>query len=182
MKFIETILQGAYLIVPDLLEDERGFFARTFCRREFAEMGINSDFVQGNISYNKKKGTLRGMHYQIRPHAEVKLVRCTAGAIYDVIVDLRPESPTFRQWISAELTASNHETLYIPERFAHGFQTLSDDAEVIYHHSAYYAPENEHGLRFDDSSLGIAWPLPVAVISDRDKNHPLMDDHFQGIQ
>ena len=182
MKFVETILKGAYVITPDIIEDDRGFFARTFCRREFAEMGINSDFVQGNISYNKKKGTLRGMHYQIRPHAEVKLIRCTAGAIYDVIVDLRPESPTFRQWISVELTAANHEMLYIPERFAHGFQTLSDDTEVIYHHSAYYAPENEHRLRFDDSSLGIAWPLPVAVISDRDKNHPLMDDHFQGIQ
>lgn len=182
MKFVETILKGAYVITPDIIEDDRGFFARTFCRREFAEMGLNPDLVQCNISYNKKRGTLRGMHYQIRPHAEVKLIRCTAGAIYDVIVDLRPESPTFRQWISVELTAANHEMLYIPERFAHGFQTLSDDTEVIYHHSAYYSSENERGLRFDDSSLGIAWPLPVAVISARDQNHPSLDAYFQGLK
>jgi len=182
MKFVETILQGAYLIVPDLLEDERGFFARTFCRREFEEKGLNPDIIQCNISFNKKKGTLRGMHYQVGPHGEVKLVRCTSGAIYDVIVDLRAESPTFRQWIAVELTAENHRMLYIPERFAHGFQTISDNTEVIYHHSVYYSPENERGLRFDDSILGITWPLPVAVISDRDQNHPLMDDHFQGIK
>jgi len=182
MKFVEPILQGAYLIMPDLLEDERGFFARTFCRREFEAKGLNPDIIQCNISFNKKRGTLRGMHYQVGPHGEAKLVRCTAGAIYDVIVDLRAESPTFKQWIAVELTAENHKMLYIPERFAHGFQTLNDNTEVIYHHSAYYSSENERGLRFDDSGLGIAWPLPVAVISDRDKNHPLMDENFQGIK
>lgn len=168
--------------MPDLIEDDRGFFARTFCRHEFTERGLNPDFVQCNISYNKKKGTLRGMHYRVGNHGEVKLVRCAAGAIYDVIIDLRAESPTFRQWISVELAAENHKLLYIPERFAHGFQTLSDNTEVIYHHSAYYSPENERGWRFDDSGLGIEWPLPVAVISDRDQNHPLMDDYFQGIR
>lgn len=182
MKFIETILNGAYLIVPDLLEDERGFFSRTFCRREFEEKGLNPDIVQCNISFNNKKGTLRGLHYQVGDHGEVKLIRCAAGAIYDVIVDLRAESPTFKQWISAELTAENHRMLYIPGRFAHGFQTLSDNTEVIYHHSSYYSPENERGLRFNDSSLGIEWPLPVAVISNRDQNHPLSDDNFRGMK
>lgn len=176
MKFVETILKGAYVITPDIIEDERGFFARTFCRREFAEMDLNSDFVQSNISYNKKKGTLRGMHYQICPHAEVKLIRCTAGAIYDVIVDLRPESPTFRQWISAELTARNHCLLYVPEGFAHGYQTLLPDTEVSYQVSEFYDPQRERGVRWDDPAVGIKWPLPVTSISTKDQNHKIFTE------
>ena len=136
MKFIETELKGAFLINPEPLEDERGFFARTWCRKEFEQHGLNPDWVQCNISYNKRKGTLRGMHYQIAPYAEAKLVRCTMGAIYDVIIDLRPDSKTYRQWISAELSAENRKMIYIPQGFAHGFQTLVDNTEVFYQMSA----------------------------------------------
>lgn len=182
MKFTETPLQGAYLITPDLLEDERGFFARSFCRHEFTDHGLNADFVQCNISFNKMKGTLRGMHYQISPHEEVKLVRCTAGAIYDVIIDLRAESPTFMKWFAVELTAENHKLLYIPKRFAHGFQTLSANTELSYHHSSFFSPECSRGLRFDDPILGIKWPLSVGVISVRDQNYPPMDNSFEGIE
>jgi len=180
MKFVETKLKGAFVITPDLIEDERGFFARTFCRREFEDHGLNPDLVQCNLSFNKKKGTLRGMHYQASPHAEVKLVRCTAGAVYDVIIDLRSASPTFKQWLSVELTAENRKMLYIPKGFAHGFQTLADNTELIYHHSAYYSPEYERGLKFDDSGLSIDWPLPVDVISARDQSHPQIDNKFLG--
>ena len=143
MIFEETKLRGAFVIVPERIEDERGFFARTFCRREFEAHGLNPDLVQCNISFNKAKGTLRGMHYQIAPHAEAKLVRCTAGAIYDVVIDLRPESKTFRQWFGAELTAENRNMLYVPEGFAHGFQTLADESEVSYHHSAFFSPDHQ---------------------------------------
>ncbi len=167
--------------MPDYIEDERGFFARTFCRREFEDHGLNPDLVQCNISFNHKKGTLRGMHYQAPPHAEAKLVRCTAGAVYDVIVDLRHKSPTFMQWHAEELSADNHRMIYIPEGFSHGFQTLIDNTEVIYHHSAYYSPEYERGLKFNDPALAIVWPLPVSAISAKDQNRSLLGNNLQGI-
>ena len=182
MKFTETKLKGSFIITPDLIEDKRGFFARTFCQHEFEEHGLNSGLVQCNISFNKKKGTLRGMHYQAKPHTEAKLVRCTAGAIYDVIIDLRPESPTFRQWLSETLSADNHRMFYIPEGFAHGFQTLTDNTELIYQHFVFHSPEHERGVRFNDPDLNIAWPLNVSVISPKDQSYPLMDDHFKGIE
>ena len=182
MKFIGAKLQGAFIITPDFIEDERGFFTRTFCRREFEKQGLNPNLVQCNISFNKKKGTLRGMHYQIAPSAEAKLVRCAAGRIYDVIIDLRPESPTFRQWLAEVLSADDHRMLYIPEGFAHGFQTLTDNTELIYQHSAFYSPEDARGLRFDDPVLGIAWPLPVSIISPRDQSYDLIDANLKGTE
>lgn len=172
MKFTETKLKGAFIIAPDLIQDERGFFARTFCRREFEEHGLNPDLVQCNISFNKQKGTLRGMHYQAAPHAEAKLVRCTAGAIYDVIVDLRRDSPTFRQWLAEELTAENHQSLYVPEGFVHGYQTLQPDTEILYQVSEFYHPPSEQGVRWNDPAFGIKWPLPVAVVSKKDSSYP----------
>jgi dTDP-4-dehydrorhamnose 3,5-epimerase len=175
MRFIKTRLKGAFIIESDLIEDERGFFARVFCRQEFEEHGLNPDLVQCNISFNKTKGTLRGMHYQIAPHAEVKLIRCTAGAIYDVIIDLRPESPTFKQWFSAELSQKNHQLLYIPEGFAHGYQTLEPETEVFYQVSAFYHQPSERGVRWNDPAFGIEWPLPTAVVSKKDQSYPDWD-------
>ena len=172
MIFTETRLKGAYIIEPEKFEDERGFFARTFCRREFESHGLNPNVVQCNISYNKKKGTLRGMHYQIAPFEEAKLVRCTKGAIYDVIIDLRPTSSTYCQWISEELTEDNYRMLYVPEGFAHGFLTLSEDAEVFYQMSEFYMPEYARGIRWNDPSFNISWPIDVAVISEKDKTLP----------
>ncbi len=171
MIFTPTSLPGAYIIEPELHEDERGAFARTFCQNEFKEHGLKDHFVQCNISYNKKKGTLRGMHYQAAPHQEAKLVRCTAGAIYDVIVDLRPESSTYRQWTAVELTAANRRALYVPEGFAHGFQTLCDDSEVFYQMSEFYHPESARGLRWDDPAVLIAWPVGPRTISARDQGY-----------
>jgi dTDP-4-dehydrorhamnose 3,5-epimerase len=170
MKFIPTLLNGAYIIVPEFHEDERGAFARTFCQKEFREHGLRDCIVQCNISFNKKKGTLRGMHYQTAPHEEAKLVRCTAGAIYDVIVDLRQTSPTYRKWTSVELTAANRLALYVPEGFAHGFQTLCDDSEVFYQMSEFYHPECAGGFRWNDPKFDIQWPISTLItsISDRD--------------
>jgi dTDP-4-dehydrorhamnose 3,5-epimerase len=182
MKFSETKLKGAFIVTPDLIEDERGFFARAFCGREFEERGLNTNIAQCNISFNKTKGTLRGMHYQAKPHTEVKLVRCTAGAIYDVIIDLRRESPTLRQWSGVELSAESHRLLYIPEGFAHGFQTLTDNAELIYQHSAFHSPEYAQGFKFDDPFFAINWPLPVGMISAKDLSYPLIDINFKGIE
>jgi len=175
MIFKETMLQGAYVIEPELLEDERGFFARMWSHEEFSARGLNPNIVQCNSSYNKLRGTLRGMHYQIPPHEEAKLVRCTAGAIYDVIIDLRPGSPTHSKWIGAELSASNHLMVYVPEGFAHGFQTLEADTEVFYQMSAYYHSESASGLRWDDPAFGIAWPLAISAISARDRSHPFLN-------
>lgn len=169
MKFTETRLKGAYIIEPERDEDERGFFARLYCSEEFARHGIRFNPVQCSISFNKKRGTLRGMHYQAAPHAEAKLVRCTMGAIYDVIVDLRLESPTYGQWISVELTSENRLTLYVPEGFAHGFQTLTDGAEIYYQMSKPYAPQAVLGFRWNDPTVGIKWPYPhPTVISAKD--------------
>jgi dTDP-4-dehydrorhamnose 3,5-epimerase len=171
MIFTETILKDAFVITPDLIEDERGFFARSWCQREFEKYGLNPRLVQCNISFNKKKGTLRGMHYQAQPYAEAKLVRCTRGAIYDVIIDLRPGSKTFRQWIAAELTADNRKMMYVPESFAHGFQTLVDDAEVFYQMSEVFAPGYAHGVRWNDPQFNIFWPKKVSAISMRDQQY-----------
>lgn len=181
MTFLETKLKGAFIITPDRIEDERGFFARTFCRREFKERGLNPNLAQCNISFNQQKGALRGMHYQTAPHAEAKLIRCTAGAVFDVIIDLRPDSPTFKQWLSVELTAENRGQIYVPEGFAHGYQTLADNAEVFYQHSAFYHPEHQRGLRFDDPAFKINWPLAVSVISNRDRGHAFIDGNFRGM-
>lgn len=171
MLLKETKLKGAYSIELQLMDDERGFFARTFCQKEFMAHGLNPKLVQCSISYNKRKGTLRGMHYQVAPMAEAKLVRCTRGAIYDVIIDLRHESPTYCEWIAAELNADNHRMIYIPAGFAHGFQTLMDDTEVFYQMSEFYAPECARGLRWDDPVFGIVWPDDKRIISEKDMNY-----------
>ncbi len=171
MIFKETELKGSFIIEPQHLEDTRGFFARTFCKKEFEAHGLNPGFVQCSISYNKRKGTLRGMHYQAAPIAEAKLVRCTRGAIYDVIIDLRAHSPTYCKWMAVELNAKNYRMLYIPEGFAHGFQTLMDDTEVFYQMSEFYAPECARGVRWDDPAFGIEWPVPDPILSDKDRSY-----------
>jgi dTDP-4-dehydrorhamnose 3,5-epimerase len=172
MIFRELELSGAYLIEPERFEDERGFFARTWCTNEFEKHGLNNRLVQCNISYNRHKGTLRGMHYQAEPYGETKLVRCTAGAIYDVIIDLRPTSTTFKQWRSVELSAQNRLALYIPVGFAHGFETLTSDTEVFYQMSEFYYPEAARGVRWDDPTFGISWPSPHGhTISIKDASY-----------
>lgn len=168
MIFEETTVPGAFSIVPEKRGDDRGFFARVWCAREFEEHGLNPRQVQTNISFNRDKGTLRGLHYQLAPHAETKLVRCTRGAIFDVVVDLRPDSPTYRNWFGLRLSAEDHNMLLVPEGCAHGFQTLTDAAEVTYQVSAYYAPDAERGARYDDPAFTIDWPLPVTSISPKD--------------
>ena len=172
MIFKETKLKGAYVIEINPLEDERGFFARSFCAKEFKEHGLNQNIAQCNISYNGKKGTLRGMHYQAAPHEEAKLVRCTMGAIYDVIIDLRPDSATFKKWIGVELTKENRRMLYVPEGFAHGFQTLEDHTEVLYQMSEFHHPEWARGVRWNDPTFGIFWPVNVEIISIGDQQYP----------
>jgi len=173
MIFTETRLKDVFIIELEKFEDERGFFALCWSADEFAKHGLNPCLVQCNISFNHKKGTLRGMHYQRLPYAQAKLVRCTMGAVYDVAVDLRPNSPTFRQWIAVELTAQNRRMVYVPEEFAHGYQTLADDTEVFYGMSAKYVPECAAGIRWDDPAVAISWPDPEGlVINERDRNYP----------
>lgn len=172
MIFAEAELKGAFIIELQRLEDERGFFARSFCQREFEERGLNPKVVQCNISFNKEKGTVRGMHYQNAPHEEAKLVRCTRGAIYDVIIDLRPDSPTFLRYLAVELTAEDRRMLYIPEGFAHGFQTLEDNTEVFYQMSEFYHSECARGVRWNDPAFGIKWPLASPIISSKDRGYP----------
>jgi dTDP-4-dehydrorhamnose 3,5-epimerase len=174
LKFTETKLKGTYIIEPELLTDERGFFARSWCQKEFTERGLNPNLVQCNISFNLKKGTLRGMHYQTKPYEEAKLVRCTTGAIHDVIIDLRPESSTFKQWVAVELTAENRKMLYIPEGIAHGFQTLVDNTEVFYQMSEFYHPDLARGIRWNDPELSLEWPLKEFIISEKDTSYPLL--------
>lgn len=174
MKFTETKLPGVVIVEIEPIRDERGFFARSWCRREFERHGLNSDLAQCNISFNKRKGTLRGMHYQAEPQQEAKLVRCTRGAIYDVVIDLRPESITYRQWQAVELNAENRCMLYVPVGVAHGFQALEDDTEVFYQMSEFYHPEYARGVRWDDSAFGIRWPLPDPIMSEKDRSYPLM--------
>jgi dTDP-4-dehydrorhamnose 3,5-epimerase len=172
MRFIETALPGAYVIELERREDDRGFNARTWCEREFREHGLATGPVQANVIFNRRRGTLRGMHYQVPPHAESKLFRVTRGAVHDVIIDLRPDSPTYEQRAAFELTADSYRMLYVPERFAQGFQTLADDTELVYQVSAFYAPEFERGIRHDDPAFGIEWPLAVDVISQKDRSWP----------
>ena len=175
MKFHQIELRGAVVVEPELLKDSRGFFARVWCQKEFEQNGLVPQTAQCNISYNNKKATVRGMHYQVAPYQETKLVRCTAGAIYDVIIDLRPDSPTFRKWAGVELTADNRKMLYVPEGFAHGYQTLTDDSEVFYQVSQFYTPQSEGGVRWDDPALQIEWPIKKGiVISEKDNNWPLL--------
>ena len=170
--FTETLLKGAFLIDPEKIEDSRGFFARTWCQREFERNGISFRPVQCNVSFNKKRGTLRGMHYQASPHQEAKLIWCFKGAIHDVIIDLRPKSPTITQHISVVLTAENCRMLYIPEGLAHGFQTLEDESGIFYQMSEFYAPEYANGVRWNDPAFGIKWPSDERLISDRDQSYP----------
>lgn len=172
MIFTETKLKGAFIIEPDRLEDERGFFARTWCQKEFQAHKLNPRLVQCNISFNKRKGTLRGMHFQVAPYEEAKLVRCTMGAIYDVIIDLRPDSSTFKKHIGVILNPENRTMLYIPEGFAHGFLTLEDNTEILYQMSEFFSSEHLRGIRWDDPTFRIDWPIEVRVISDRDRNYP----------
>jgi dTDP-4-dehydrorhamnose 3,5-epimerase len=175
MIFEETGLAGALLIEPERMADARGFFARTFCAREFAERGLAAHFVQSSVSFNLRAGTLRGLHFQMPPHREVKLVRCTAGAIWDAIVDLRGGSPTRLRWFGAELSAENRRMLYIPEGFAHGFITLQPNSEVFYEMSEFYAPQAGRGLRWNDPALAIAWPKAPQVIAERDASYSDLD-------
>jgi dTDP-4-dehydrorhamnose 3,5-epimerase len=174
MRFTATKLAGAYIVEPQPHQDSRGLFARTFCAREFSEHGLVEAFVQCNTSWNSQQGTLRGLHFQLSPSSEVKLVRCTSGALWDVIVDLRPDSVTYLQYVAIELTARNRLALYIPEMFAHGFQTLEEGTEVFYQMSEFYAPKLARGIRYDDPKIGIQWPLPVSSISDLDLNWTLL--------
>ena len=175
MNFEETYLSGSYVISPEIRGDNRGWFIRTYCKSEFAQIDHRKEWVQINHSYSATRGTLRGMHFQVHPHTEIKLLRCISGAIYDVIVDLRKDSKTYLNWFGIELNADNKKQLYIPEGFAHGFQTLTQDVELIYHHSEYFSKDSEGGLRYNDPLLKIDWPLPVSEISDRDLQHPLLD-------
>jgi dTDP-4-dehydrorhamnose 3,5-epimerase len=170
--FAPTTLDGAWIIDLKRLEDDRGFFARSFCQDEFKSHGLDSRIAQTNVSFNRRRGTLRGLHFQARPHAEAKLVRCTQGAIWDVIVDLRPRSSTFKRWYGVELSAANRRSLYVPEDFAHGFQTLTDDAEVLYFMSELYYPDFARGFVWNDPAFGIEWPIASPTMSERDRAFP----------
>ena len=172
MIFKETKLQGAFIVEPDRFEDERGFFAHSWSEREFAEHELDSRVVECSISFNRKRGTLRGMHYQTAPHGQAKLVRCTMGSVYDVIIDLRKGAPTFKQWVGVELSAENRRMLYVPKDFAHGFQTLEDETEVFYQMSDVYAPESGKGVRWNDPAFRIQWPEGERIILERDRNFP----------
>jgi dTDP-4-dehydrorhamnose 3,5-epimerase len=182
VKFIPTPLQGAYLIEMERKGDERGFFARAFCAREFAQTGLATDFCQINNSLSTGRGTLRGLHYQLGASAEVKVVRCVKGALYDVIADLRPDSPTFGRWYGATLSAENRTMMYVPRGFAHGFLTLTEDTEVLYLVSAYYAPQAERGICWNDPWLAITWPAEPVEISAKDRAWPPFDPVFHGIE
>ena len=172
MFFEQTKLNGAFVIQLQKIEDNRGFFARAWCEKEFAEHGLTPVVHQANVSFNIKKGTLRGMHYQVEPYGEAKTVRCTRGRIYDVIIDLRKNSPTYKQWFGVELTAENYKMLYVPENFGHGFLTLEDNSEVTYQVSEFYTPGAERGIRWNDPGIGIQWPGQIEVISEKDAHWP----------
>ena len=182
MKFAPTILEGSYVIDLTPFADDRGWFARTFCKNEFAQIHHTKEWLQINHSFTNERGTIRGMHFQNPPFAEIKLIRCVAGNVFDVIVDLRKGSPTFLKWFGVELSGENKRMIYIPEGFAHGFQTLTDNSQLIYHHTEFYKPGMEGGIKYDDSMIGITWPLPVKNISERDSTHPLLDKNFTGLK
>ena len=175
MIFTETPLRGAFVIELQKIGDDRGFFARAFCAREFEEHGLKPMISQANVSYNRKKGAIRGLHYQTPPATEAKFMRCIAGAIFDVIVDLRPNSPTYLQHFGVELSAQNRKALYVPEMFAHGYLALKDDTEVFYSASEFYTPGVEGGLRYNDPALGIQWPISVDIVSEKDNAWPLIN-------
>lgn len=181
MTFTPTPLSGSYLVGLKPFRDHRGWFARFFCKDEFLQIGHDREWVQLNHSVTFEKATIRGMHFQLPPYQEIKMVRCIAGTVYDVIVDLRKGSATFLQWFGAELSEDNQHMMYIPAGFAHGFQTLTDNCQLIYHHSEKYTPQAESGLRFDDPAVNIKWPLPLKTISDKDAQYPYIDAHFKGI-
>jgi dTDP-4-dehydrorhamnose 3,5-epimerase len=175
MTFTETALAGAFVIKPELIKDERGFFARVWSEKEFGEHGLESRLVECDASFNLKKGTLRGMHYQVAPHAQAKLVSCVRGSIYDVVIDLRRNSPTFKKWVATDLSASNRLMLYVPKALAHGFQTLEDNTEVFYQMSEVYVPESARGVRWNDPAFSIPWPADTRTIVERDQNYPDFD-------
>jgi len=181
MQFFQTPLPNVYEIILESFVDDRGFFTRIFCKNEFAAIGFEKEIVQVNHSFTRKKGIIRGLHYQVRPAAETKIIRCIKGRVFDVIVDLRADSTTFLQWHGVELTRDNMKIVFIPEGFAHGFQTLTDEVELIYHHSGFYNPEFEAGLRFDDPALMIPWPLPVNGISTKDLKYKMLRNDFNGL-
>ena len=181
MIFTETLLKGSYTIELNTFADDRGWFARTYCKNEFAAIGHTKDWMQMNHSFTKHKGAIRGMHFQLQPFKEIKLVRCIAGSVYDIIIDLRKDSATFLKSFGVELSAQNKKMIYIPEGFAHGFQALSEDCELIYHHSEFYTPGAEGGIQYNDPKINIDWLRPVTNISERDTKHPLLDDNFKGI-
>jgi dTDP-4-dehydrorhamnose 3,5-epimerase len=181
MIFTPIPLKGSYHIHLTPFADDRGWFARTYSKDEFAEIGFNSEWVQMNHSYTAEKGTIRGMHYQESPHKEIKLVRCIRGSVFDVIIDLRKDSESFLKWYGVELSDNRKSMMYIPEGFAHGFQTLTADCELLYNHSSYYVPGVEKGIRYNDPKVNISWPLGVTKISERDANHPSISGNFNGI-
>ena len=181
MIFTETSLKGSYTIDLQPNGDERGWFVRTYCKNEFRQIGHTKEWLQLNHSFTQQKGTVRGMHYQLPPFDEIKLVRCISGAVYDVIIDVRKNSPTFLKSFGVELSAINKKMIYIPAGFAHGFQTLADDCELIYHHSQIYTPGSEAAIKFDEPLVNIEWPLPVNNVSARDNSHPLLDANFKGL-
>jgi dTDP-4-dehydrorhamnose 3,5-epimerase len=181
MKFIKTSLAGAYFVEIEPFRDERGLFARIFCQKEFNSVGFDKKIVQINHSITRQKGCIRGLHYQTQPACETKIIRCIQGAVFDVMVDIRKGSPTFLQWHGLELSKDNMRMAVIPEGFAHGFQAITDNVELIYHHSAFYCPEYSRGLKFDDPALAIQWPVSVTAISSKDKSYPLIDHNFKGI-
>ncbi|MEO7587387.1 MAG: dTDP-4-dehydrorhamnose 3,5-epimerase [Arachnia sp.] len=182
MKFEETKLAGAFIVDIERIGDNRGFFARAFCQKEFADHGLNPTIAQANLGFNATKGTVRGMHFQYPPAAETKLVRCTRGAVLDIIVDLRPESPTYLEHVEVELTADNYRAIYVPQRFGHGYQALEDDTETSYLVGEFYTPGSEGGLRHDDPRLGLTWPLPITEVSAKDKAWPLLADVEQSVR
>ncbi|MEO5648154.1 MAG: dTDP-4-dehydrorhamnose 3,5-epimerase [Chitinophagaceae bacterium] len=182
MIFSETILKGCYIVQMEPKTDDRGWFARSFCKHEFEAIGHNKEWVQMNHSFTKDEGTVRGMHFQLPPFSEKKLVRCIAGTVCDVIIDLRNGSPTFLKWLAIDLSAENKKMIYVPEGFAHGFQCLTSNCELLYHHSEFYSAAAEGGIRYNDIMLDINWPLPVKNISPRDQVHPLLTAEFQGLK
>ena len=181
MIFLPTTLEGSYLINPEPYQDSRGWFARFYCKKDFQQIGHEKEWVQLNHSATTKAGSLRGMHFQKAPHREIKMVKCIAGAVFDVIIDLRKNSNTFLQWFGTELSALNKTMFYIPEGFAHGFQCLTNNCELIYHHTEFYNPDAEGGIRYNEPLINIEWPLPISEISPRDESHPYLDENFKGI-
>lgn len=181
MKFHDTSLKDAYIIEPEPFADHRGKFSRIFCRKELEQIGLQKEIVQINHSLTVQKGAVRGMHFQNPPKAEIKFVKCIRGAVFDVVTDLRHDSPTMLQWHGEVLTAENMKMMIVPEGFAHGFQTLEENCELLYFHTEFYSPEHEGGVRYDDPAVNISWPLEVTDVSERDQNHPLLSQNFKGI-